>query len=100
MAVTYVDTDKLKDIAASIDKSATEYDVLINKLFKRLLETPVLTKEWSGDQSKKYFGYVALDKTEFLNFGTKIKEFSKKINDDASLLSSNISNAKKIEKKD
>ena len=100
MAVSYIDTQSVKEISLNIIGCANEYEILINKLFKRFSEVPFTTMEWTGGRAEEFFNYVAIDKNEFINFGKKIRNLGKKISNDADYMDSRISNAKKIEKKD
>ncbi len=100
MAVTYIDTKRAKDISKNIVDYANEYNVLINKLFKRLTEVPYITREWVGQTSEKYFKYVALEKSDFLDFGDQLKSYGVKISKDVDLIEDRILKNNKEEKKE
>ena len=59
-------------------------------------EVPYNTKEWVGNQSIKYFNLIALEKSDYLEFGEKIKSFGKKILDDAQSIDTQIKNNENI----
>ena len=99
MAITYVDTQKCREISSNIISSANQLDVLFNKLFKRFSEVPYVTKEWVGQTSQKYFSIVSLEKSDFLDFSDKLKEFGKKISEDMDQIENSINENKKLEKK-
>lgn len=79
MSVTYIDTNKIQSIGTDIIKLSTEYQVEINRLFKRLNEVPMVTREWVGQQANKYFNIIAFDKNDYLEFGEQIKRLGKEV---------------------
>lgn len=79
MAITYIDTNKIEEIGNDIIALATEYQVEINKLFKRLNEVPTVTREWVGQSANKYFNLIALDKNDFLTVGNQLRNFGKQV---------------------
>ena len=99
MAVSYIDTQKIKDISQNIISEANKYDVIINKLFKRLIEMPFVTKEWIGNRAEEYIDYVSLDKSEFISFGEKLRDLGKRISEDSDIMEDKIEYAKNVEKK-
>lgn len=74
MSVTYVDTSKIEEIGNEIINLSTEYQVEVNRLFKRLSEVPSVTREWVGQQANKYFDIISLDKSDYIEFGNQIKK--------------------------
>ena len=99
MAVTYFDTDKTKEISKKIINYANQYEVIINKLFKRMTEVPYVTGEWIGDSAKKYAKAIALDKDEFINFGKMLKSYGTKISKDSDAMKDKIDATNKQEEK-
>ncbi len=73
MAITYVNTTELDDIAEKLSSLSNDYLNEINNLFNRLSEVPSETKEWTGTQSKKYLNIILRDKKEYLEVGNKMK---------------------------
>lgn len=86
MAVSSVDTDRLKEISQDIMSKANEYDIKITKLFKMLGDVPYTTKEWVGNQAERYFKTILLDKNDFLEFGNELKRYAKKLSEDSDKL--------------
>ena len=99
MAIQYVDTDRVKEISKNIIYLSNRYDVLINKLFKRMTLVPYDTKEWVGQTAERYFKYVSLDKADFLKFSDKIREYGKRLSDDAEAIEDKVSKNVAIERK-
>ena len=73
MAITYVNTTELDDIAEKLSSLSNDYLNEINNLFNRLSEVPSETTEWTGTQSKKYLNIILRDKMEYLEVGNKMK---------------------------
>ena len=99
MAISYVDTKRLKETSKNIIYLSNRYDVLINDLFKMLSLVPYGTKEWVGQSSQKFFKYASLDKIEYLKFGEKIREYGKRLSEDAESIEDKIYSNVLIEKK-
>lgn len=99
MAISYVDTKRLKEISKNVILLSNRYDVLINELFKTFSLVPFETKEWVGQSSQKYFKIVSFDKIDFLKFGEHIREYGKRISNDAELIEDKIYSNVLIEKK-
>lgn len=75
MAVTYMDTEKLKDINENINYLIQDYYREINSMFTKFSNVPEVTREWVGDSSKKYFQEVGLEKNDFVYFGQTLASF-------------------------
>ena len=97
MAITYVDTDRLRDIASKIETHTNDYEREVNSLFKRFEEVPYSSKEWVGNQSEEYFKRVAMDKSNFIEIANMLRKYVKKINDDADRIEDDI---KRIQEKE
>ena len=95
----YIDTDKMYDVGNEIVNLATEYELEITRLFKRLNNVPYITKEWVGNQAEKYISIVALDKNEYMDFGEAIKEYGKSLKKCSQMLNEEIINMKNKEYK-
>lgn len=99
MAVSSVDTDRLKDLSKDIMSLANQYDIQITKLFKMLGDVPYTTKEWVGNQAERYFKLVLLDKNDFLDFGNELKRYARKLSEDSDKLDDAIEKTQKDEVK-
>jgi UDP-glucose 6-dehydrogenase len=97
MAITRIDTSTMRDIADDITRIVNEYEVHITKLYARLAEVPTVTKEWTGNRANQYFRKALLDKTTYIAFGEKLKEYSKKIKKDAESIEAAIKSCSNIE---
>ena len=91
MAITYVNTIEVEEIAKELISISNEYVTEINNLFSRLAEVPHETKEWTGTQSKKFHNIVSRDKKSFLEVGKQLKYIGEKISNDASEISGAVS---------
>lgn len=80
MSISYVNTTELEEISKEIISLSDDLYEEFNKLFTRFSEVPTVTKEWTGKQSKYYFGVVAKDKQDYLKFSAKLKNIGYKIN--------------------
>lgn len=90
--ITYINSEKLNEIGNSVVSLASDYDVQINKLFKRLTSVPTVTKEWVGNQANNYFNNISLDKSDFLNVGNQIRNYGKYLIDAAQDIERQIKN--------
>lgn len=97
MAITYADTNEMKDIAQTVSNLCLEYNQEITNLFTKLINVPYETKEWIGESAEYYFKQVLLDKTDFINFGNALNEYSKKILEDALKIEETIAKNIKLE---
>lgn len=100
MAITYIDTERLKDINLEISNLIKNYYNEINSMFNKFSNVPYLTREWVGQSSEKYFGQVMLEKQDYLEFGRMLEEYNKAILDTAIKADNCISNCKNIESGD
>ncbi len=90
MAFTNADTVEMEEIAKELVKLSNNYIDEINKLFERLSEVPEITKEWQGDQSKKYHNIIARDKNPLVDVGNHLKYIGEKISKDAREIAADI----------
>ncbi len=75
MAVTYMDTEKLRDIEENINYLIQDYYREINSMFTKFSNVPEVTHEWVGETSKKYFQEVGFEKNDFIYFGQTLASF-------------------------
>ena len=97
MAITYVDTDELSSLVTDINALVQEYNREINRLFTKFSNVPTVTKEWVGDSAEYYFSNIMLDKSDFLNFGNQLYEYTKYLNTICSSVHSRVKNCKQVE---
>ncbi len=86
-----INTNEMHRIASEINALAVDYQALISDMYSRFSNMPSETHEWTGNQAKKFVGYVLLDKSDLMSVGDKIKGFSKIIKDDATLVEGRVS---------
>lgn len=79
------DTNEMRRIASEINSEAIRYQALITGLFNRFANMSQ-TREWVGKRAQDYVGYVMLEKPDLMSVGDKLKNLSKVILNDASLL--------------
>lgn len=80
---TSIDTGRIDELTDKIIELTNEYDNEITKMFKRLSEVPYESKEWIGKQSEKYARLVLMDKQDFIDFGSQLKSYAKKVSSDS-----------------
>lgn len=90
-------TDEMKNIASEINSLAVEYQTLITNLYNKFANMPTVTREWTGNKASEYVKYVMLDKSDLISIGSRIKDFSKIIINDANLIESNSEKLRKDE---
>lgn len=71
------------EISNQILALENDYELLINNFFKRMGQMPYETKEWQGNVAIKYVNLISLEKSDYMDFGKKIKQFGLKIKKDA-----------------
>lgn len=82
MAISYMKTDEVENIANELISLANEFDSEINNLFVRFSEVSDITKEWVGSQSAIYFKRVANDKKQYNDFANTLKDIGYRLNSD------------------
>lgn len=82
MAISYVNTTEVESIAKDLISLSNEFNTEINNLFSRFSEVPSVTKEWVGNKAIFYFGKVSLDKRQYNNFATKLRDIGYKLSTD------------------
>lgn len=76
MAISYINTIEVGNIAKDINTLANEFNHEINNLFHRLAEVPNSTGEWFGGQASYYFNTIAKDKNQYIEFANKLRDIS------------------------
>ncbi len=79
MAISYINTAEVEDIAKEVISLANEFNTEINNLFNRFSEVPNISKEWVGSQSSFYFKRAANDKKIYNDFANKLKDIGYKL---------------------
>lgn len=99
MAIKKINTEKIREISDDVIVQSNQFEILINKLFKRFSEVPYNTKEWIGDKSELYFKTISLDKSEYINFANEIRNFGKVLKDNCNDIEETIEKTQKNEEK-
>ena len=79
MAITYINTDKLRDINDNINHLVQDYYREINSMFTKFSNVPDGTHEWVGETSEKYFQEIGLEKNDYIAFGQNLSDFNQAI---------------------
>lgn len=82
MAISYMNTVEVENIAKEVLSLSNEFNVEINNLFNRFSEVPDISKEWVGSQASFYFKKVANDKKKYIDFANKLKDIGYKLSND------------------
>lgn len=90
MAISYINTEEVKNIAKDIVSLANDLDYEFNNLFKRFSDVPTVTKEWVGNQANYYFNHIEKDKKQYMDFSNEIRNIGKKIDEDVNQIQSSI----------
>lgn len=90
MAITKIDTDKVKDLSTHMISLVNNYEMEITKLFKMLNNVPYVTKEWVGNQSELYFNIVSMDKKSYIDFGEDLKKIALNLSENSDLIAEKI----------
>ncbi len=88
MAISYINTTEIDNIAKEISSLSSDFNDEINNLFQRFEDVPTITQEWFGNQASFYFNKIALDKKEYINFANKLSDISNKLYSDTSEINS------------
>ena len=88
--ISYIDTDKVKDVARNLQSIVDELDMEFNTLFKRLSNVTSVTQEWVGDQAETYFMVVASDKQQYITFINELRGICRELKSEASLVQDRI----------
>ena len=80
MAISYINTDEVKNIAKDINSLTDDLNSEFINLFTRFSEVPNVTKEWIGNKSEFYFNTIAKDKKQYLNFVKSLKAIAANLN--------------------
>ncbi len=80
MAISYINTDEVENIANNISSQVNLYNKKIDDLFRRFSEVPTITREWVGTQSDKYFNIVEGQKKDFVKFGKDLQALVDRLN--------------------
>lgn len=80
MAITYVNTEEVNDIARDIMDLSQELNDEINNLFSRFADVPMVTQEWIGNQANYYFNRISSDKKQYTEFIGKIRNIGNELN--------------------
>ena len=88
--ISYIDTDKVENIANELSKAATDIENEFTTLYKRFSNVPTVTKEWVGNQANLYFSRIAGDKQQYLNLADSIRNLSKELRTEAASTKSNV----------
>ena len=82
--ISYIDTEKVSDIATELNSAADDLDAELGSLFKRLMEVPTVSKEWTGEQSETYFAGTEIDKRGCDQLVQQIRSISQELANEAS----------------
>ena len=82
MAISYINTDEVENIANNISTQVNLYNKKIDSLFKRFSEVPTITGEWIGTQSNKYFNAIEGQKKDIVKFGKDLQALVDRLNSD------------------
>lgn len=73
--ISRINTEELREIAATYNLAVRDFECEIRDLFKRMENVPRGTKEWIGTQADFYFSQVALDIPKFKSFIEDLRQF-------------------------
>lgn len=90
MAITKMDTNKVKDLSTHMISLVNDYEMEITKLFKMLNDVPYVTKEWVGNQAELYFNIVSMDKKSYIDFGEDLKKIAINLSEDSDIIADKI----------
>ena len=82
MAISYINTDEVENIANNISKQVDLYNTKIENLFKKFSEVSNITKEWFGNQADYYFRVVEGQKAQYVKFGQELQALVDRLNED------------------
>ena len=82
MAISYINTGEVEEVANNIISLAMDFNTEINNLFSRLSDVPSITREWVGTQSKFYFKKIASDKKQYNDFADNLRHIGYKLSKD------------------
>lgn len=97
MAIKYVDTTEVKDIANEIIKLCNDLDSEFNKFFNKMNSVPTVSREWVGQTATYYFNTYEKDCLEYKKFVNSIRMLAKSLNANMRSVSSCVSKNRGIE---
>ena len=83
MAISYINTNEVDNIAKEINSLVDDLNNEINNLFTRFSEVPTITQGWVGEKSFFYFNKDAENKKQYIEFINKLRDISYKLNRDS-----------------